>query len=144
MTTIRTFVYAALLAVTALNFAPSLAMAEEPVRGKFTLAHEVHWGSALVPAGDYEFSYKPYETSSILTLTKVGTARAGYMLLVVSAEDSKPTDSNRLMLQTIGDGSYVSSMELSRAGTKLYFSVPSHVAKQLAKATTTVASSGSK
>jgi hypothetical protein len=144
MTKVRKFVYAALLAVIALNFAPSQAVAEEPVRGKFTLAHEAHWGNAVVPAGDYEFAYNPYQTSSILTLSKLGTTHAGYMLLVVSAEDSKPTDSNRLMLQTVGDGSYVSSLELSNAGTKLYFNVPSHPAKQLAKTVTTVASSGSK
>lgn len=144
MTTIRKFVYAALLAATALNLVPSQASAEEPSRGKFTLTHEVHWGNAVVPAGDYEFAYNPYQTSSILTLTKLGTSRAGYMVLVVSAENSKPTDSNRVMLRTVGDSSYVSSLELSKAGTKLYFNVPSHPAKQLAKTETTIASSGSK
>jgi hypothetical protein len=53
MTLIRKFAYATLLALTALNFAPSLASAQEPARGKFTLTHEVHWGDAKVPAGDY-------------------------------------------------------------------------------------------
>lgn len=144
MTTIRKFVYTAVLAVIALNIAPNRAAAEEPSRGKFTLTHEVRWGNAVVPAGDYEFAYNPFQTSSILTLTRMGTMRAGYMVLVVSAEDSKRSGSNRLMLKTVGDDSYVSSLELSKVGMKLYFNVPSHPAKQLARTVTTVASSGSK
>jgi len=34
MTSIRNFAYATLLALTALNFAPRLASAQEPARGK--------------------------------------------------------------------------------------------------------------
>jgi len=141
MSTIRKFVYALLVATT-LNFAPSMAAAEAPAHGKFTLAHGVRWGNALVPAGDYEFSYDPYVKSPILTLTKVNGPRASYMLLVLSAEDSKAADSNRLVLQTAADGSYVSTMELDECCMTLYFSVPSHPVKQLANAGTTVASSG--
>ena len=134
MTTIRKFVYAALLAVTAMSFTPSLAVAEEPARGKFTLAHDVHWGNAMVPAGDYEFSYDPYQSSPVLTLTKLSGARAGFMLLVTNFEESKPSDSNQLLLETIADGSYVSAMQLAECGMVLHFSVPSHPLKQVAKA----------
>ena len=65
MTTVRKFVYAALLAVTAMSFTPSPAAAQEPAHGKFTLTHNVNWGSAVVPAGDYEFSYYPYQPSPV-------------------------------------------------------------------------------
>ena len=54
--TIRKFVYAALLAFATLNFLPSLAAAQEPAQGKFTLSHEVHWGNTIVPAGEYGLS----------------------------------------------------------------------------------------
>jgi len=142
MTTIRKFVYAALLAATTLSFAPNLLAAEAPAHGKFTLAHDVRWGNAMVPAGDYEFSYDPYVKSPILTLTKVNGPRASYMLLVLSSEDSTAADSNRLVLESVADGSYVSTMELAECGMKLSFSVPSRPVKQMAKAGTTVASSG--
>src|ERR1700693_4231670 len=79
MTSIRKFAYAALLAFTALNFAPSLASAQEPARGHFTLTHEVHWGNAKVPAGDYEFSFDPNGTARMLSLSKLSGARAGYL-----------------------------------------------------------------
>jgi len=144
MTTIRKFVYAALLAASALSLASGVAVAEASAHGKFTLTHDVHWGNALVPAGDYEFSYDPYAKSPILTLTKASGPRASYMLLVLSTEGSKTTDSNRLVLESVADGSYVSTMELAECGMTLYFTVPSHPAKQMAKTVTTVASSGSK
>jgi hypothetical protein len=142
MNTIRKFVYAALLAVTAMSFMPSQAMAEEPAQGKFTLTHNVHWGNAMVPAGDYEFSYDPYQSKPVLTLTKLSGTRAGFMLLVTNLEASKSSDSNQLLLETIGDGSYVSTMQLAECGMTLHFNVPSHPLKQMAKAAPSVATSG--
>lgn len=142
MKRIRTILYAALLALTAMNLTPSLAAAEEPAHGKFTLTHDVHWGNALVPAGAYEFSYDPYQSSPVLVLSKVSGVRTSFMLLVTSAEDSKTTDSNQLLLQTVADGSYVSTMQLAECGVTLHFIVPSHPLKQMAKAASTGASSG--
>lgn len=142
MTTIRDCAYAVLLAVTTLSFAPSVLAAEAPAHGKFTLTHDVRWGNALVRAGAYEFSYDPYVKSPILTLTKVDGPRASYMLLVLNAEDSKAVDSNRLVLKTVAEGSYVSTMELAECGMTLHFTVPSHPVRQMAKAVPTVASSG--
>ena len=134
MKRIRTFVYAGLLVLAAMSFTPSLTAAEEQAHGKFTLTHDVHWGSALVPAGDYEFSYDPYQPSPILTVTKINRTRSAFMMLVTNAEESRPSDSNQLLLQTVADGSYVSSMQLAECGITLHFMVPSHPLKQMAKA----------
>jgi hypothetical protein len=142
MTTVRKFVYAALLAASALSCTPSAMAAEEPAQGKFTLLHDVHWGNALVPAGDYEFSYDPYQPSAVLTLTKLSSARAGFMVLVTSAEPSKSSDSNQLLLETVAEGKYVSAMQLAACGVTLHFMVPSHPLKQMAKVTPTHAPSG--
>ena len=59
MKNIRNYVYAAILAASALNFSPTLASAQEATRGKFTLTHEVHLGNAKLSAGEYEFSFDP-------------------------------------------------------------------------------------
>src|SRR6516162_10673025 len=75
MTTIRKVFYIAMLALSAASFTPSLAAAEAPAHGKFTLTHNVRWGNALVAAGDYEFSYDPYAKSPILTLTRMSGSR---------------------------------------------------------------------
>lgn len=142
MTTIRRFVFATLLAFTALNFSPNLASAQEPARGKFTLAHEVHWGSAKIPAGDYQFSFDPTETARTLTLTKISGARAGYMMLVPAMDETKPSDVSRIVLETTPEGSYVSALQLPQSGMTLHFSVPHITERQIAKAATTGAASG--
>ena len=143
MTSIRKFAYATLLAFTALNFAPRLASAQEPARGNFTLTHEVHWGSAKLPAGDYEFSFDPNATSRMLSLSKLSGPRTGYLLMVSSTEDARTSDLSRLILETTPAGSYVSAMQLPEFGMTLNFSVPSHATeRQIAKAATTAAGSG--
>lgn len=142
MTSIRRFAYATLLAFTALNFAPSLASAQE-ARGKFTLTHEVHFGSTKVPAGEYEFSFDPDVPARMLRLSKLSGVRAGYLVMVPSTEDAKSSDLSRLLLEATPDGSYVSAMQLPDLGMTLRFTVPSHASeKQIAKAATTASASG--
>jgi len=142
MITIRKFVYAAALAVSAMTFAPSHAVAQAPAHGKFTLTHDVYWGNATVPAGTYAFSYDPYETAKVLTISKLDGARAGYMVLVPATDDGAPADSNQILLEKTADGSYVSAMQLAECGVTLHFAAPSHPAKQLAKSGALMASSG--
>jgi len=142
MTTIRKFVYTTLLAVAAMNFAPATASAEAPAQGKFKLTHQVHWANAVIPAGEYSFSYDPYGTTQVLTLAKLSGARAGFMLLVPTAEPSTRSDSNELVVETTADGSYVTALELADCGMTLHFTGPAHPAKQLAKATPAASLSG--
>ena len=98
MTSFRNFAYATLLAFTALNFSPKTASAQEPMRGKFTLTHEVRFGNAKLQAGNYEFSFDPNATSRMLTLSKLGADRTAYLVVVPSdrrhqAHRYKPVDS---------------------------------------------------
>lgn len=143
MTSIRKFAYAALLAVTSLNFAPNLASAQEPARGKFTLTHEVRWGTAKVPAGDYEFSYDPSRVVPVLSLRKTSGTRAGFIVIVPTTEDSKPSDLSRIVLESSPEGIYVSAMRLPESGMTLLFHAPQHSAeRKVAKAANTAAASG--
>jgi hypothetical protein len=142
MTSIRKFAYAALLAFTTLNFTPSPASAQEAARGKFTLTHDVYWGNAKVPAGDYAFSYDPDANARMLSLNKLSGDRTGYLLIVASTEDAKASDLSRLILETKFGGSYVRAMQLPESGMTLHFNVPFHTAeKQIAKASTITAAS---
>jgi hypothetical protein len=140
MKTIRNYVYAALLAASALNFAPTPASAQDLAHGKFTLTHEVHWGNAKLPAGDYEFSFDPDNGSRMLSLSKKSGTPAGYIVLVPGTEDAKPSDVNRLILESTPNGIYVSAMQLPEFGMTLDFTVPSHFTeRQIARAGTTAA-----
>lgn len=143
MKTIRNYVYAAVLAATALNFAPTLASAQEPAHGKFTLTHDVRWGIAKLSAGEYSFSFDPTSGSRMLTLSKISGARTGYMVLVPDTDDSKPSDVSRLVLEATPEGTYVSAMQLPEFGMTLRFAVPSHAAPaEVAKAATLAAAFG--
>jgi hypothetical protein len=133
--TIRKFVYAALLAATSLNLAPTLASAQEKAQGNFTLKHDVRWQNALVPAGDYHFSLNSDGVSGVLTLAKLSGARTGFMFMVHDTDDAKPLDRSRLLLESTPEGSYVSAMQLPEIGLRLNFAVPPHaIEKQMAKA----------
>ncbi len=142
MKTIRYYIYAAMLAATALNFAPSPASAQEAAKGKFTLTHDAHLGNATLAAGDYAFSFDPDNGSRMLSLSKLSGARTGYMVLVTDTDDSKPSDQSRLILEATPDGSYVSAMQLPEFGMTLRFAVPSHTERQIAKAATTATAPG--
>ena len=142
MTTIREFLYASLLAFTSLNFAPRLASAQEMAHGRFTLAHDVHWQNAMVPAGEYRFSLDSNGASGLLTLNKISGSRTGYMVTVHHTEEAKASDLSQLVLRSTPEGSYVSAMQLPDFGVTLRFSIPpATTEKQLARAVT--AASGS-
>jgi hypothetical protein len=142
MKTLRNFGYAVLLAATIFNYAPSLASAEEPSRGHFKLAHDVRWENAVVPAGEYAFSYDPDSISPILTITKMDGPRASFMLMVPAKDESSPKDSNTLVLESSPAGSYVTALKLAESGVTLHFWMPRATAKRLAKVLPTVAGSG--
>ena len=137
MTSLRKLGYTVLLAASILNYAPSLAAAVEPARGHFTLTHEVRWENTNIPAGDYEFAYDPNGVSPVLTITKVNGPRASFMLMVPVREDSKNMDSNRILLERSGEGSYVSALQLPECGVTLRFEAPRATVKQMARAVTT-------
>jgi hypothetical protein len=142
MTSIRKFVYATLLALTSLNFAPRLASAQEMAHGSFTLTHDVHWQNAVVPAGDYRFSLDSQGVSGVLMLSKLSGTRTGFLLMVHDTEETKASDRSRLILESTPQGSYVSAMQLPELGLTLKFRVPSSTPeKQMAKAAATAAPS---
>ena len=142
MTSFRKFAFAALLAVTTFNFAPSLLSAQEPASGKFTLTHEVRWSNATIPSGSYKFTYNPDAVSPVLLLNKLSGSPATYMILVHGTDELSSASINRLTLKMTADVSYVSSMELPEFGMTLNFPVPRSVEKTVAKAGLIAAASG--
>jgi hypothetical protein len=132
MKSIRRFVYAALLTLSALSLTPSPASAQEAA-GRFTLAHEVHWQNAIVPAGDYRFTLESKGPYEVLALNKVSGSGAGFMILVTAADSSSVRGLSRLILVDTPDGSFVKVMELPAFGMTLHFVVPSE-AREVAEA----------
>jgi hypothetical protein len=135
MKSLRKFVYAAVLTISALNLAPSLASAQEAA-GTFTLTHEVHWQNAIVPAGTYKFTIEASGPAEMLTLRKLGGDGAGFMLLVTEAGVAKTSGSSELVVVSRPGGNFVQSMQLPVFGMTLHFAVPSE-AREVAQAVAT-------
>jgi hypothetical protein len=134
MKSIHKYVYAAVLTLSALNFAPSLASAQEAA-GSFTLDHEVHWQNTLVPPGTYRFTVGAHGPTELLMVRDISGHGTGFMLLVSDTEVSKPLDVSRMIIVSRPNGSFVSSMQLPEFGLTLHFAVPSET-REVAKAVT--------
>jgi hypothetical protein len=137
MNPIRKFAYAAVLTLSALNFAPSLASAQD-AGGSFTLSHEVRWLKAVVPAGNYQFTIEPRGPAELLTLRKLGANGASLLILVTDVEESQASDLSRLVMVSRSGGSFVKQMQLPQFGLTLQFAVPEE-AREVAQAVATSA-----
>jgi|SRR5580658_932276 hypothetical protein len=138
MKTIRRFAYAAVLTLSAVSFAPSLAWAQNAA-GTFTLAHEVRWQNAVVPAGTYRFATGATGPSELLTLTKVSGSGASFILMVNDTEASKPSEPSQLVVVSTPEGRFVSTMQLPEFGLTLHFTVPTET-REMAREVATTAS----
>jgi hypothetical protein len=130
MSSLRKFICSGLLALTTLSLAPALASAQES-RGEFTLTHSVLWEKAIVPAGEYVFTFKNEGPTGVLTLTKLDSPRTGFMFLVTDTEESRSSETSQLTLQRVSIGSYVSAMTLADYGVTLRFTVPPHMKENM-------------
>ena len=142
MTSIRKIVYATVLTLSALNFAPSLASAQDAT-GTFTLSHEVHWQNATVPAGTYRFTIASNGPSDMLTLRKLNGSGAGFVMLVTNTEDAKASDLSRLVVVSRPAGSFVSALQLPQFGMTLHFAVPEET-REVAQAVATSTASAAR
>jgi hypothetical protein len=107
--------------VTVLGVASVPAMAQG-ASGKFTLAKEVRWGTAVLPAGEYTYSLE-HPTGQVLFVRNTN-GKMGAIVLVKSASLVNDSEHDRIVLQRAGDDWFVSSMVLTSLGQELYFGVP--------------------
>ena len=94
MRSIRTFAYAAALALSMFTIQPTLAAAED-AHGSFTLSSEVHWQNSVLPAGNYTFFIKSNGATEFLIITRTqrnghGRDASGERRGVTEAERSQP------------------------------------------------------
>ena len=132
MKSIRKFAYAAVLTLSALNFAPSLAFAQDE-GGTFKLPQEVHWQNAEVPAGDYRFSLQSMGPSRMLTLIKTTGKPASFMLFANETETLTSFKPARLVIRSKFGKSYVSAMNLPQFEVTLHFAAPANSVKEVAE-----------
>ena len=142
MKSIRKYIYAALLMLSGLSFTPSTASAQDAA-GSFTLTNEVHWQSAIVPAGKYRFTIGSTGPAEMLTLRNMGESGATFMLMVNDIVDSPATEASRIVVVSRAGQRFVSTMQLPEFGVTLRFAVPAE-AREVAQAAATTSASAAR
>jgi hypothetical protein len=112
-------------------FAFTGAAKAQSVKGKFTLPYEVHWGAAVLPAGDYTVSMDSFHAMTLVR--PISNTRSFYTGLPVTANSDEGA---AYLLITSEKGEHrVRSMNLPQMGKALiYEPLTKAEREQLAKA----------
>jgi hypothetical protein len=127
------------LALMALSMSASLAAAEDTA-GKFTLSQPVHWGDALLPAGDYTCAVENRGPSRVV-FVRGAEGKPSYLFAAFSTSETALSDQNHLTLAVRGDERFVQALALGTLGETVYFTVPKEKAPAEQIASTGAASS---
>jgi hypothetical protein len=95
--------------------------AQPTFRGRFTLAHEVHWGKAVLPAGEYTISMAPsqapYQAASVI---RSANGNAQFIPAALTTEESN-NGVNSLVIVVRGNERRVRSLNLPGLGQSLIY-----------------------
>jgi hypothetical protein len=113
------------VAVLAVCFSAMPANAQlAAAKGSFTLSHEVHWGAAALPAGDYTFSLDSQAGNGILTVCDGKTRHAVALIRTGVREDKTSSPTSDLVLVYRHGKAFVRAMELKEMGVTLFYILP--------------------
>ncbi len=92
----------------------------QSTKGTFTLAHKVRWGTAVLPAGDYEFSVDTLTWPARVMVRDLSGATSAIILPQAYSDQKLPGGSTLVMEKEAGE-SVVSSLKLANIGLALEF-----------------------
>lgn len=87
--------------------------------GKFTLSYQVHWGQAMLPAGDYSIRFSSIHSPAVIR--SMDGKIAVFVATAARSQDSEKGPSS-LTIVTRGDERKVVSMNLPEARVSLVYS----------------------
>jgi hypothetical protein len=126
----RSLVGTIVVAVGSLCLFGSLASAQSAIKGEFTLPSEIHWGRAVLPAGQYSFDLASIRTPQLIQVRGEGVN----VMLMAQASGDRPTPTDSaLVLVRQGDKSVVRSLRLAPLGISLYYAAPKGEAATMAQ-----------
>ena len=109
------------LVVGALCLSAGLASAQSAIKGEFTLPSEIHWGRAVLPAGQYSFDLTSMRAPEVIHVRGEGVN----IVLMAQAVGDRPTPTDSaLVLVRQGDNNVVRSLRLAPLGVSLYYAPP--------------------
>ena len=118
------------LVVGALCLSAGLASAQSAIKGEFTLPSEIHWGRAVLPAGQYSFDLTSMRAPEVIHVRGEGVN----IVLMAQAVGDRPTPTDSaLVLVRQGDNNVVRSLRLAPLGISLYYAQPKGEAPTVAQ-----------
>jgi hypothetical protein len=124
MKMIRRFAQVQVLVLSLLSstVVPMTAHADE-VHGKFTLTSQTHWGTTILPAGDYTYSL---ETRSAMPVVLLRSAKgnASAFIAATSETDTNDRAPNALIIETQGTMRVITELHVNDAGVVLHYKTP--------------------
>ena len=94
--------------------------AQSAYQGSFTLAHQIQWQNATLPAGSYTFELKSVASPSLIIVHGPN----GSQLVTAQVADEKPSERSMLLVQQRNGKSVVSDLYLAKIGLCLRYYVP--------------------
>jgi hypothetical protein len=111
----------AAVALVVVCVSAGLASAQSVAKGSFTLASEVRWQGATLPAGDYTFRMD--SVASPVRIRLQGPSGGAFIVATVS-DDCDGGKQSLLTIEHRGGRSFVSEMYLASIGQRLKYAVP--------------------
>jgi hypothetical protein len=109
------------IGMIALCVSPKPAAAQDAMKGTFTLADDVRWSGALLPAGEYTFSLQ----SRALPARILIHGPNGYALVLASATAGPIKDrASSLTIERSGGTRFVRDIYLAEIGVELRYAAP--------------------
>jgi hypothetical protein len=90
MRSIRNLVPMKLLLLLLLSVCWTVGVANAQSTGKFRLQHEVHWGQAVLPAGEYSFTIDSTKDNTPLVVVRSADGKKAAFALATAASIPEP------------------------------------------------------
>jgi hypothetical protein len=102
---------------------PVAGKAQEVIRGEFRLTQEVHWENSVLPKGDYVFFVEPNRWPFAVRVEQEGGSFSGLFIPQDLLRPGRPGKTG-IVVGTMGNDTYVLSLQLKELGEELDFSSP--------------------
>ena len=113
----------AILIIVGIIWFPICVYAQSSAGGEFRLSQSVHWGSAVLPTGEYLYSVESRSGMTVVQVRQIGGSFAGVFLPRTFSE-SGDSGSRGIALARIGEEMFVTSLRVGERGLVLNFSPP--------------------
>jgi hypothetical protein len=112
-----------LLIIAFITIFPIPSRAQEVVRGEFSLSQEVRWGNSVLPMGDYVYFV---DSNRWPAEVRVEQKRGGFTGMFIPQALLRPgkQGGSGMVLRSVGNDTYVMSLQLQEFGAELDFSAP--------------------